>query len=179
MKCNRKEHKVTKRFKKVQLINAIRDRDLLTQHGLHLNSKGKEIMINRIEKIMNNVDSQTTNAIHLPWKIKSTIQSINVQSTPVTQIRNGTSSTKVIGNNPGTEDVKSKEAQNTNRHLWDNQELNKGLNKEETEREAGTSSKADQNPHIQLENRTGTSRTSKSQRNCPKPKNDDFFYGTD
>ena len=99
-----------------------------------------------IDKVMNNVDSQTTNAGHLPWKIESAIQTINAQSTPVTQIRNGTSTpTNVIGNNPGTEDVESKEAQNTNRHLGDNQEPNKGLNKEETEIEAGTSSKADLN----------------------------------
>lgn len=107
MKYNRKVHKVTKRFKKVQLINAITDRDLFNRHGLHLNSKGKEIMINRmVANIMNNVDSQKTNETHLPWKIKSAIQRINVQSTPVTQIRNGTStSTNVIGNNPGTEDV--------------------------------------------------------------------------
>ena len=124
MKYNRKVHKVTKRFKMLQLMNSITDRDVFTQHRPQLNSKGKEIMINRmIEKIMNNVDSQTTNAIHRPWKIKSAIQSINIQSTPVTQIRNGTStSTNVIWNNPGTADVESKEAQNTNRHLGDNQE---------------------------------------------------------
>ena len=112
-----------------------------------------------IEKIMNNVDSQITNAIHLPWKIESAIHSINVQSTPVTQIRNGTqTSTDVIGNNPGTEDASQKKHK-VCRHLGDNQEPNKGLNKEETEIQAGTSSKADQNPHIHLENRTGTSRT--------------------
>ena len=74
MKYNRKVHKVTKRFKKVQLINAITDRDLFNRHGLHLNSKGKEIMINRmIDKVMNNVDSQTTNANTCPgkWNLQS------------------------------------------------------------------------------------------------------------
>ena len=58
MKYIRKVHKVTKSFKKLQLINAITDRDLFNRHGLHLNSKGKEIMINRmIDKVMNNVGS--------------------------------------------------------------------------------------------------------------------------
>ena len=108
--------------------------------------------------------------------MESAIQTINAQSTPVTQIRNGTStSTNVIENNPGTEDVYSKEAQNMNRHLGDNQEPNKDLNKEETEIQAGTSSKADLNKHTNLENRTGTSRTSKSQRSCPKPKKPIFM----
>ena len=109
--------------------------------------------------------------------MESAIQTINSQSTPVIQIRNGTStSTNVIGNNPGTEDVQSKEAQNTNRHLGGNQEPNKGLNKEETEIQAGTSSKADLNKHTNLENRTGTSKTSKPQRSCPKPKKNRFLW---
>jgi hypothetical protein len=121
-------------------------------------------MINRmIEKIMNNADSQKTNVIHLPWKT-------------ITQIRNRTTSTNVIRNNLGTEDVKSKEAQNTKRQLGDHQKSSKGSNKEETEIEASTSSKAVQNTYIYLENRTGTNRTTKSQRNCPKPENDDFLW---
>jgi hypothetical protein len=47
-KYNRKLHKVIKRFKNIQLIKAVSDRELFTQHCLHMNRKEKEIMICKI-----------------------------------------------------------------------------------------------------------------------------------
>jgi hypothetical protein len=49
--------------------------------------KGKEIMSNEIiEKLLNNVDSQKVDVIHLPWKIQSTKESAKGQSDSSTQI---------------------------------------------------------------------------------------------
>jgi hypothetical protein len=70
---NRKLHKVTKSFKHAKLFKATTNRELFTQHGLHLNKKGKEIMSNEIiEKLWINVDSQKVDVIHLPRKMEST-----------------------------------------------------------------------------------------------------------
>jgi len=54
-----KLHKVTKSFKHAKIIKATTNRELFTQHGLHLKKKGKEFMSNEIiEKLLINVDSQ-------------------------------------------------------------------------------------------------------------------------
>ena len=75
MNYNRKLHKVTKCFKHVKLIKATNNREFFTQHRLHLNKKGKEMMSNKIiEKLLINVDSQEVDVIYLPWKIDSAKQ---------------------------------------------------------------------------------------------------------
>jgi hypothetical protein len=48
MNYNKKLHKVTKRFKNAHVVKAITNRELFTQHGLHMNRKGNEIMISKI-----------------------------------------------------------------------------------------------------------------------------------
>ena len=69
---NRKVHKLIKKFHNVQAVEAITDRNLFTRHGLQLNGKGKEIMINRIiEKVINNTGSCKTKTIYLPWKMET------------------------------------------------------------------------------------------------------------
>ena len=74
-------------FKHAKLIKATTNRELFTQHGLHLNIKGKEIISNEITgKLLTNVDSQKVNVIHLPWKIESAKQLANGQSDSTTQI---------------------------------------------------------------------------------------------
>jgi predicted NACHT family NTPase len=45
-KYSRKLHKLIKRFKNIQLIESVCDTELFTQHGVHLNRKGKEVMKN-------------------------------------------------------------------------------------------------------------------------------------
>ena len=75
MNYNRKLHKVTKCFKHVKLVKATINREFFTQHRLHLNKKGKEMMSNKIiEKLLINVDSQEVDVIYLPWKIDSAKQ---------------------------------------------------------------------------------------------------------
>lgn len=87
MNYNRKLHKVTKRFKKAQLVKATTNKELFTRHRLHLNKKGKEIMISEIiEKLLTNVDSQKVNINHLPWKMESAKRIANEQSVSTTQI---------------------------------------------------------------------------------------------
>jgi len=44
-------------FKNVQLINVLSDRNLFTKHGVHVNVKGKELMVGKlIEEISTIVD---------------------------------------------------------------------------------------------------------------------------
>jgi hypothetical protein len=78
---DRKLLKITKRFKHAQLVKTTTNRELFTQHRLHLNKKEKEIMISEIiEKLLTNVDSQNVNVMHLPWKTESANQIDNEQS---------------------------------------------------------------------------------------------------
>jgi hypothetical protein len=45
---NKKLHKKVERFKKVEIIGVVNERNLYTRHGLHLNSAGKDSMSKRI-----------------------------------------------------------------------------------------------------------------------------------
>ena len=55
---NRKLNKVIKGFKNVQLINVLSERNVFTKHGMHKNTKGKELMVgNLIEKVSAIVDN--------------------------------------------------------------------------------------------------------------------------
>jgi hypothetical protein len=87
MNYDKKLHKVTKRFKNARLVKAITKRELFTRHGLHVNKKGKEIMISKIiDRLLTNANSQTINVIHLPWKIETVKQIANEQSVSTVQI---------------------------------------------------------------------------------------------
>jgi hypothetical protein len=38
-----------------QLINVLSDRNLFTRHAMHMNSKGKELIINKLIEVMSNI----------------------------------------------------------------------------------------------------------------------------
>ena len=45
-------NKVIKGFKNVQLINMLSDRNLFTRHGIHMNAKGRELMVGKLIEVM-------------------------------------------------------------------------------------------------------------------------------
>jgi hypothetical protein len=66
---NRKLQKVTKEFQHVSLIKVTPNREQFTKHGLHLNSKGKELFSKELLKILAvKLKNQKAAAIQLPWK---------------------------------------------------------------------------------------------------------------
>jgi hypothetical protein len=52
---NRKLNKVIKGFKNVQLINVLSEWILFTKHGMHMNAKGKELMVGKLVEEMSTV----------------------------------------------------------------------------------------------------------------------------
>jgi len=52
---NRKLSKVIKGFKIVQLINVLSDRNLFTKLGIHMNAKGKELMVDKLIEEMSTI----------------------------------------------------------------------------------------------------------------------------
>jgi hypothetical protein len=52
---NRKLNKVIKGFKNVQLINVLSDRNLFTKHGMHMNARGKELVVDKLIEEMSTI----------------------------------------------------------------------------------------------------------------------------
>jgi hypothetical protein len=91
IKYNMKVNKLTKKYGNVKTINIITSRKLFTCHGLHLNNKGKEVLIKGIiEKIPNNTVSCKSNVICLPWKHELVITTTNQHVTPTNHINKKT-----------------------------------------------------------------------------------------
>lgn len=66
---NRKLHKRMKQFEHVRLIDSESQRKYYTQHGMHMNRTGKEIMACRIaEAIKDTLSKKESSAIPLHWK---------------------------------------------------------------------------------------------------------------
>jgi hypothetical protein len=66
---NRKLYKRMKQFEHVRLIDSESQRKYYTQHGMHMNRAGKEIMACRIaEAIKDTLSKKETSTIPLPWK---------------------------------------------------------------------------------------------------------------
>ena len=157
MNYNKKLRKVTKKLKNAQLVNplnaelipichflalfgahhilhisrirvkATTDRELFNRHRLHLNKRGKEIMISEIiEKLLTNVDSQKVNVIHLPWKIESAKQIANEQSVSTTEV-NDRVVTSVKKN------VKIKEILSADIHMEGSKETSRSSSKKDVE----------------------------------------------
>ena len=58
-----------KHFEQVRLIDSESQRKYYTQHGMHINRAGKEIMACRIaEAIKDTLSKKETTTIPLPWK---------------------------------------------------------------------------------------------------------------
>ena len=78
---NKQLDKVTKHFKHVKLIKLTTNREHFTKHGLHFNSKGKEILSKELlMNLQSRQESPKVPAIQLPWKndsIKVGAQIIN------------------------------------------------------------------------------------------------------
>ena len=69
---NKKLHKVTKRFKHVELTRVTTNREHFTKHGLHLNKKGKETITKELIKYLpTKQGNQNVAAIQLPWRDES------------------------------------------------------------------------------------------------------------
>ena len=125
IKYNRKVNKLAKRYENVKTINAITSRELFTHHGLHLNNKGKEVLIKGImEKIQNNTVSCKSNAICLPWKHELATVTTHHHIMPTNQTNNRSSesinitgNTKEISRGLDTLDDQSKRTKTLDRQI--------------------------------------------------------------
>jgi len=54
-------------LRKVELIEVPNERDLYTKHGQHLNSRGKEVMVNKIALPIDSVVKRKVNPISIKW----------------------------------------------------------------------------------------------------------------
>ena len=82
--CNSKSDKYMKSFPNPATVEVTSDRDHFTQHGLHLNSKGKEqaakITVSSIKKIFN---LQKNDPIKMSWKEEKKLKGANTVSNNV------------------------------------------------------------------------------------------------
>lgn len=149
MKYNRKVNKLTQRQGNVKTVKVITNRELFTLHGLHLNRKGKEVLLKGImEKIQSNTNICKPKPIGLPWK--------NELAATTTLIMDVT-----------TEETKILEETN----ILDRQPINS--------QESGTNATKDVKEPVTSRRSSKSQRrrsSSKSQRNCPKVKNGDYLW---
>ena len=167
---NKKLYKVTKKYKHVKLAKIPSSRNYFTTHGLHLNYKGKEVMT---KEILNNLTSkgegQSLPVIKLPWK-----NACNNIDAPII----GKETSKgMIDRRVDTEETRKTIATTGVEH---------------TECETGTAVISKLAPNETIQHIDGQekkvkppetdaadkeiSRNPKSQRKCPKVKNDAFLW---
>ena len=81
---NRKLRKVTKQLKHVTILEPRLNREMFTQHGLHLNRSGKYLIAKQIAKeIYELTEEKIINVISLKWKLetKVNVETINTSCT--------------------------------------------------------------------------------------------------
>jgi hypothetical protein len=64
---NKKLRNRLKCLRKVELIEVPNERDFYTKHGQHLNSRGKEIMANKVALTIENVVKRKVDPISIKW----------------------------------------------------------------------------------------------------------------
>jgi lysophospholipase L1-like esterase len=85
---NRKLSKIINKFENALLINAVSDRHLFTNHGLHINVKGKEIMSSRLMGVLPKIfdKCKVNKLIPLMWKSNNTSQIDTLQENKTLQV---------------------------------------------------------------------------------------------
>jgi hypothetical protein len=69
----RKLNQITKKFDNALLINMASERHLFTKHGLHLNVKGKEIMVSKLIEVLPKILYRYKASKFIPLTCKNTL----------------------------------------------------------------------------------------------------------
>jgi len=169
---NKKLHKVTKKYKHVKLIRVTTSRNHFTTHGLHLNHSGKETIAKAIlNNLPSNCDSQRLPTITLPWRDEC--GSVNA---PITKRE---SSKVILDEKADTEEAREKTVIADGNPIKSKSKTGtEAMSELDPKETAHHSDKQDNNskPPEMGETSTDVSRHSKSQRKCPKVKNDAFLW---
>ena len=137
----------------MKTIKPITSRKLFTRHRLHMNYKGKEMLIKEIVgKMMENASRCKRNVICLPWKKELETTTNNYHTVPHKQSNEVTTLTiDITGNTKVIEEIKTQEV------------IDKKLYKIPSVEECGKEG-------------DNSRKSSKPQRNCPKQKNEDYLW---
>ena len=95
IKYNKRVNKQIKRYGHVKTIKAITNTELFTRHGLHMNYKGREMLIKEIVgKMKENASRWKMNVICLPWKKELEATTNNYHTMPYKQSNEVTTLTR-------------------------------------------------------------------------------------
>jgi len=166
---NKKLHKVTKRFKQVDLTRVTTKREHFTKHGLHLNKKGKETITKQLIKYLpTKQGNQNVAAIQLPWRDESgkvgarTAQTEKLKVIPNIDTDTVVKDAKELCNTTSNNYIDTETIISVDLVVPPGLDVQQGDKHESNQTQTQKKKEIDNNP--------------KSHRNCPKIRNDDFLW---
>jgi hypothetical protein len=175
---NKQLLKLIKRYKHVTLVKSTINRDHFTRHGLHLNRGGKEVVSKEIINYLPINQSNSKVAVfQLPWKDESGRVGTQPSQTKESSEAKNTAMTKaveVVNNQYDVNNVNNQCVSSASSYIMDEIIMHTNLMAlpGSNEQQGGTL----EPDHTPSQDKEKTGCVPKSQRNCPKVRDNDFFF---